>query len=405
LNPFGVPYKKRFEDLLRKSVINGTRWRKMPLFKIRNGNQMIGEGAVAAGCRFFAGYPITPASGIYKFMIDELPRRGDVAISSPDEISALAFCVGASQRGFKAMTATSGPGFSLMIETLQYAVMTETPLVIAVVQRLGPSTGGATQGGQGDVLFVGNSIAGGYTIPVFAPSTPAEAYELTIHSFNVAERLRSPVILLTDKEVAMTSENVDYSSLVTAETVERKWFGRSDGETFKTYSFAERCDVPEFAAIGGDEKVSVTGSAHDMAGRLQKNSPETIEVLRHLQEKVTSRAREISLVEIDRDDKAETLVISYGITARTSREAVAELRRKGERVAFCNLKTLFPIPEEPLVELSEKVKKIVVAEENMKGLYRSQIDRLFPGKKVTTVGGIGKMITPAEIEKAVTSRS
>ena len=131
----------------------------MPKFKIRNGNQMIAEGAIAAGCKFFAGYPITPASGIYKSMIDELPKRGDVAIGAPDEISALAFCVGASQRGFKAMTATSGPGFSLMIETLQYAVMTETPLVIALVQRLGPSTGGATQGGQGDVLLAGTPSA------------------------------------------------------------------------------------------------------------------------------------------------------------------------------------------------------------------------------------------------------
>jgi len=134
-------------------------------FRIRNGNQMIAEGAIAAGCSFFAGYPITPASGIYKSMIDALPGRGSLAISAPDEISALAFCVGASQRGYKSMTATSGPGFSLMIETLQFAVMTETPVVIAMVQRLGPSTGGATQGGQGDVLFAGNAVAGGYTVP------------------------------------------------------------------------------------------------------------------------------------------------------------------------------------------------------------------------------------------------
>ncbi len=377
----------------------------MPLFRIRNGNQMIGEGAVAAGCRFFAGYPITPASGIYKFMIDELPKRGDVAISSPDEISALAYCVGASQRGFKAMTATSGPGFSLMVETLQYAVMTETPLVIALVQRLGPSTGGATQGGQGDVLFVGNSIAGGYAIPVYSPSTPVEAYELTIHAFNVAERLRTPVILLTDKEVAMTSENVDYSALPSVITVERKEFNRTDGETFRTYSLAERNDVPDFAPIGGTEKVTVTGSAHDMAGRLQKNSPETVEVLRHLQEKVSSRSHEITTLEIDSPAKPETIVFSYGISARTAREAVANLRMKGERVAFCNLKTLFPIPENEITDAAGKAKRIVVVEENMTGLYRSQIARLFPSKEITGVNGVGRMITPAEIEKAISSRN
>ncbi len=377
----------------------------MSLFKIRNGNQMIGEGAVAAGCRFFAGYPITPASGIYKFMINELPKRGDVAVSSPDEMSALAFCVGASQRGYKAMTATSGPGFSLMVETVQYAVMTETPLVIALVQRLGPSTGGATQGGQGDVLFVGNSIAGGYTIPVFSPSTPAEAYELTIHSFNVAEKLRTPVILLTDKEVAMTSENIDYSSLPTPENVERELFARSDGETFRTYSFVQRDDVPAFAPIGGEEKVTVTGSAHDMTGRLQKNSPETLEVLRHLQEKVAARAHDITTLEIDPGEKPETMILSYGISARTSRQAVAELRKKGERVAFCNLKTLFPIPEEEVTAAAGKAGKIVVVEENMTGLYRSQIARLFPGKKILGVNGVGRMITPSEIEEAVLSRN
>ncbi|MCL5020843.1 MAG: pyruvate flavodoxin/ferredoxin oxidoreductase, partial [Bacteroidetes bacterium] len=339
---------------------------------------MIAEGAIAAGCRFFAGYPITPASGIYKSMIDELPKRGDVAIGAPDEISALAFCVGASQRGFKAMTATSGPGFSLMIETLQYAVMTETPVVIALVQRLGPSTGGATQGGQGDVLLAGNAIGGGYTIPVFSPSTPVEAFALTIHSFNVAESLRSPVILLTDKEVAMTSENIDYSILPQSGTVDRKMFVRSNGESFGNYRFSLPAEIPEFAPIGGEEKVTITGSAHDKSGRLQKNSNETIEVLRHLQEKVISNSEEITLVDIDTAERADTIVFSYGISARTSMEAVSGLRAKGEPVSFCNMQTLFPIPEKEIKEAAKNVKKVVVVEENMMGLYRTQIERLLP---------------------------
>lgn len=377
----------------------------MSHYKIRNGNQMIAEGAVAAGCRFFAGYPITPASGIYKFMIDELPKRGDVAISAPDEISALAFCVGASQRGFKSMTATSGPGFSLMVETLQYAVMTETPIVIALVQRLGPSTGGATQGGQGDVLFVGNSIAGGYSIPVFSPSTPVEAFELTIHAFNVAEKLRTPVILLTDKEVAMTSENIDYSSLPAAETVERRLFARSNGESFLTYAFGESGGVPDFAAIGGNEKVTVTGSAHDKSGRLQKNSPETLEVLRHLQKKIVSNSHDITRVDVESADKADAAVFSFGISARTTREAVASLRSQGKQVSFCNLKTLYPIPEKEIKDAAGKAKHIVVVEENMTGLYRSQIERFFPDRKVSGVNGVGKMITPGEIEEAVLAKN
>ncbi len=375
----------------------------MQQFRIRNGNQMIAEGAIAAGCRFFAGYPITPASGIYRHMINELPARGDVAISAPDEISALAFCVGASQRGFKAMTATSGPGFSLMVETLQYAVMTETPVVIALVQRLGPSTGGATQGGQGDVLFVGNSIAGGYSIPVFTPSDPREAFDLTVHAFNVAERFRTPVVLLTDKEVAMTSENVDYSKLPMRKAVDRKTFVRTNGESFGTYDFSEPGDVPEFASIGGSEKVTVTGSAHDKSGRLQKNSPETIEVLKHLQAKIVSNKKVIDVVDLDLLDNADTLVISYGISARTSREAVGTLRREGRRVSFCNLETLFPVPEAELREAARNVARIVVVEENLSGLYRSQILRLFPDKFVSGVNGVGRMIAPSEILKTVLS--
>lgn len=375
---------------------------------------MIAEGAIAAGCRFFAGYPITPASGIYKFMIDELTKRGDVAISSPDEISALAFCVGASMRGFKAMTATSGPGFSLMVENLQYAVMTETPVVIALVQRLGPSTGGATQGGQGDVLLVGHAIGGGYTIPVFSPSNPIEAYELTVHAFDVAEKLRTPVVLLTDKEVGMTSENVDYEKLPKVEAVWRKYFssrrsgihsGRENDEEFKTYFFENRYDVPEFASIGGNEKVTATGSAHDMTGRLQKNSPETIEVLRHLQEKISFHADDMTKVDSDLVGDADTIILSYGISARTSKEAVASLRKKGKRVSFVNVQTLFPIPEEQIHDAAGGTKKVVVVEENMIGLYKSQIERLFADKEVVGVNEIGRMITPEEIERAALTQN
>jgi 2-oxoglutarate ferredoxin oxidoreductase subunit alpha len=363
---------------------------------------MIAEGALKAGCRFFAGYPITPASSIYKSMIDELPKRGDVAISSPDEISALAFCVGASLRGFKAMTATSGPGFSLMAETLQYAVMTETPVVIAVVQRLGPSTGGATQGGQGDALFVGHSIAGGYTIPVFSPSNPIEAYELTVHAFNVAETLRTPVVLLADKEVAMTSENVDYEKLPVPEIVDRKYFSPIGERSFNTYFFESPDEIPDFACIGGDEKVTVTGSAHDMAGRLQKNSPETVEVLKHLQEKIASHAEEITRLDSDLTEDADTLVLSYGISARTSREAVLNLSRKAKRVSLLNVQTLFPIPVKSILDRIRGIGRVVVVEENITGLYRSQIEHLFAGKEVVGVNGVGRMIAPEQIENAIT---
>ncbi|TAK61255.1 MAG: pyruvate flavodoxin/ferredoxin oxidoreductase, partial [Bacteroidetes bacterium] len=226
--------------------------------KLRTGNQMIAEGAVKAGCRFFAGYPITPASGIYKGMIEMLQRKGDIAISSPDEISALAYCVGASMRGYKAMTATSGPGWALMIETMQYALMTETPLVIAMVQRLGPSTGGATQGAQGDVLLTEYCTSGGYTIPVVCPSTPQECYELTVLAFSWAELLRTPVVILTDKEVGMTMESVNYEQLQLLHSADRisHLAVPSNGKSkLKTYEFSRLSDVPKFAPVGGEVKV------------------------------------------------------------------------------------------------------------------------------------------------------
>src|SRR3989337_4156132 len=185
----------------------------MSSLRLRTGNQMMAEGAIQAGCKFFAGYPITPASGIFKTMIDLLPSKGGVALSAPDEISAIAYCIGASMKGAKAMTATSGPGWALMIESVQYALMTETPLVVALVQRLGPSTGGATQGAQGDVLLAEFATSGGYTVPVFAPSTPVECFTLTMEAFSWSEALRTPVIILSDKEVAMTYEAVDLARL------------------------------------------------------------------------------------------------------------------------------------------------------------------------------------------------
>ena len=173
------------------------------------GNELCARAAIDAGCRFFAGYPITPASAIFANLVRELPRRGGVAMSSPDEISAIAYCIGASLRGIPSMTATSGPGWCLMSESVGYALMAEVPVVIAVVQRLGPSTGGATAGAQGDIGLVSEAVSGGYRFPIFSPSTAAECYTDTLRAFYWAERLRSPVVLLSDKEVASTAEVVD----------------------------------------------------------------------------------------------------------------------------------------------------------------------------------------------------
>jgi len=372
---------------------------------IRSGNQMIVEGALAAGCRFFSGYPITPASEIYHEMTERLQERGDIAIGAPDEITAICYCLGASHRGFKAMAATSGPGWCLMIETIQYGVMTETPVVVVLVQRLGPSTGGATQGAQGDLLLAEFVTSGGYTLPVFYPSNPAECYELTLHAFNWAETLRTPVVLLSDKEVAMTSESVDLSDLAPISVVERQLWepipaeapGRSSSSPPGAYFLKDAEDVPYFSPVGGARKVTITGSAHNKSGQLKKNDPETIEILAHLQKKVEHRTPELVMVKTDSQAGADVLVISFGITARAAREAVRMARRDGRRVSFLQLLTLFPIPKGEILGCLDGVRRVLVAEENLTGQYRSLIQHLFGGREVVGVNKIGSMITPKEI--------
>jgi len=370
------------------------------MVRIRSGNQMVAEGALRAGCKFFAGYPITPASGIYKLMIDMLPGRGGVALSAPDEISALAYCVGASLRGQKAMTATSGPGWALMIETVQYALMTETPVVIAMVQRLGPSTGGATQNAQGDVLLVEHCTSGGYTIPVFTPSTPIECYELTHIAFTWSELLRTPVVVMLDKEVGMTSEDIDYMKIHDLTTLSRQRnLQRDNGKNgaMDTYYFENPEDVPSFVPVGGQIKATVTGSAHNKAGKLQKNSPETLEVLYHLQKKIDAHANQMELVKRDLQDGARTLILSYGITARTAREAVRRIRINNGKVSWLNILSLFPVPENKIRASLHNIERIVIPEENFGGQYRSVISNVFDKQEIVGVNKIGAMITPDEI--------
>jgi 2-oxoglutarate ferredoxin oxidoreductase subunit alpha len=379
------------------------------LVKLRSGNQMIAEGALDAGCKFFAGYPITPASGIFKAMIDWLPARGGLALNSPDEISAIAYCIGASMRGYKAMTATSGPGWALMVESVQYALMTETPLVVALVQRLGPSTGGATQGAQGDVLLAEYATSGGYTIPMLCPTTARECYELTVLAFTWSELLRTPVIVLTDKEVAMTAESINYATLPRITAQDRPTNpGLNDvGEYEKekrrgTYYFHNLQEIPVFMSVGGNRKVTVSGSAHDKMGRLQKNSPETIQVLRHLEEKIRWRLDDFAVVTMDRRPDAETLVVSYGITARAAQEAVLAARDAGEKVSMLTIHSLFPIPVRRIREALVGIRRVVIAEENLKGLYASAIRHLIgPPAELRLVTKIGSLITPHEIIEAI----
>ncbi|HET9014548.1 MAG TPA: hypothetical protein VFN57_03055 [Thermomicrobiaceae bacterium] len=369
-----------------------------PTLRLRSGNQMVVEGALRAGCRFFSGYPITPASEIYREMTNRLQRRGDVALGAPDEISALSYCIGASQRGVKAMTATSGPGWALMIEAFQYALMTETPVVVTVVQRLGPSTGGATQGGQGDVLLTEFATSGGYTVPVFAPSTPVECYTLAVQAFNWAEVLRTPVVLLSDKEVGMTYEAIDLAGLPEVTVWERP-AARPEG--YRAVQFTAPEDVPPFAPVTGALKVTLTGSAHNKDGWLRKNDPETLQVLEHLEAKVAARAAEMVLVDADLQEDAEALVLSYGITSRAARAAVKLGRAQGRRLSFLGVQSLFPVPVVAIQQAAATARRVVVAEENLTGLYRRALAGAVPNLELHGVNAVGHMVRPADILEAL----
>jgi len=369
------------------------------LFALKSGNHLIAEGAYKAGCRAFFGYPITPASDVFREMITMLTSGEGIALSAPDEITSLCYCIGASMKGVKSMTATSGPGWCLMIESVQYAIMTETPVVIVIVQRLGPSTGSATQGAQGDIFLAEYASSGGYTIPMFCPSNPYECYEMTIHAFNWSEKLRTPVIVLTDKEVGMTYESVDYNQLPDVPIINRKYFEGSDN--YKPYDYSYIYDVPDFIPVGSHIKVTATGSTHNKSGFLKKNDPESLEVLLHLEEKIIHHAREMEMVNYDFQEASDILLISYGITARACMEAVRRLRDAGIRISFLKVYTLFPIPEEALVKALDGIHRVYIAEENLMGLYARALAPLLHGKNICRINKIGALISPEEIIKKI----
>lgn len=370
----------------------------LPRRALATGCELVAQAAMDAGCRFFAGYPITPASQIFEVLTRELPARGGVAFAAPDEISALAYCLGASMRGAMTMTATSGPGFALMVESVGYAVMTETPVVIAMIQRLGPSTGAATQGAQGDLAMVSSCVSGGYAVPVLTGSTADELYAETARAFAIAERWRTPVVLLGDKEVASTSEVVDLDALVPPTPTYRPvWSG--DGRHLP-YAFVQETDVPAFAPVGGPAKVTATGSAHDFAGRLKKNDGEVLAVLRHLHRKIAAAEGELGRVDAD-GPPAPTLLLSYGVSARACREAVAAARADGADVTFANVRTLFPLPATALAPLLAPARRVVVVEENLTGQYAAALAPLLGGRELVRVNQLGALVTPQEIRHAL----
>ncbi len=363
------------------------------------GNRACALGAIAAGCRFFAGYPITPSSEIAEQMSRELPRADGVFVQMEDEIGSLAAVIGASLGGVKAMTATSGPGFSLMQENLGYAAMTETPCVIVNVMRGGPSTGMPTRPSQGGIMQARWGPHGDHPIIVVAPASVQEIYDETIRAFNLAEEFRTPVVVLYDEVIAHLLESVVLPRRHTVATVTRKW-ARGDEASFLPY--AETDDlVPVMARPGDGHRVHVTGLTHMPDGFPTQKPDIAARATQRLLDKIEVNQHRIERFETFDIEDADVVIVAVGIVARAARRAAQDLRSAGVRAGLFRPVTLWPFPEEALGEAAAKAKHVLVPEMNA-GQLALEIERILGREKVARLNRIdGEPIAPADIARIV----
>ncbi len=327
-----------------------------------SGNEAIAEGCLAAGCRFFGGYPITPSSEIAERMSHRLPQVGGVFIQMEDEIASIAALLGAAWAGKKSMTATSGPGISLMMENIGLGVMTETPCVIINVQRGGPSTGLPTLVGQGDVMQARWGSHGDYEIIALAPNSVQECFDLSIEAFNLSEEYRTPVIMLTDESVCHMFEKLTIPAKSRIKIINRK-----KPKVAPKYYLSYKPDddmIPPMAVAGEGYNVFVTGLTHDEKGYPVITAEAQEKLVRRLIDKILLNEEKIRKVENYQVDDAKILVISYGITSRSAKGAVNLARKQKIKAGLLRLITIWPFPTKLIEELSKKVDAIVVAEIN-----------------------------------------
>ena len=366
---------------------------------LMEGNEAIGWGAMAAGCNFFAGYPITPATTIYNTMLKLLPPKGRVCLQGEDEIASIGFCLGAAMSGMKTMTATSGPGISLYSEQISFAIGSEIPIVIIDVQRLGPSTGSATKGADGDIQFLQWGNSGGLPVIVLSPMDVKDCYVLTMQAFNLAEQYRCPVFMAANKEVSMTRETIDLDGLDLPQIVGRRT--ADEDHPFMPFGVKDDQLAPDFLSIGGERLVRQTSSTHGTDGYITTDPEQIARMQERLDDKLKKSVSAFTYYDEYRVPEADTLVIAYGVTARAAMAAVKKIQQSNCKASLLILKTLWPVPEQLIREKAAPYKRVVMAEMNL-GQYVRELQRLLPDKKIDFLGQMnGELIKPGQIQEVI----
>lgn len=333
--------------------------------KFMEGNEAMTAGAIAAGARFFAGYPISPSSEVAKAAAKELPRHGGIYIQMEDELSSMAALLGASLAGKKAFTATSGPGFSLMQENLGLGIMSELPCVLYNVQRSGPSTGAATKPAQGDLMQAKYGTHGDHSIIAISPSSVQDCYDLSITAFNLAEKYRTPVIFLADEVVGHLRETLTIREPEPDEIINRKAPATKNQADFRPYDYSST-EVASMVAVGDrDLLMRTTGSTHDEKGEFCP-SPENIDRVTHyLVDKIEKHVDDITITRKYQMDDADVVLISFGCSVRSSLSAIEILRKKGVKAGLLQLVTVWPMPEKEIRAALQQAKTVIVPELNL----------------------------------------
>ena len=365
---------------------------KNPKTVLTDASLLITEACVQSGADAFIGYPITPSNRFYAYGTKRFP----LFLAGPDEITVMQWMSGLACSGKFPVTATAFPGFALMLEGFNMAYMMELPMLLILTQRLGPSTGSATTGAQGDLSLLNGCISGGYPVPVFCPSNFEDAWNLTYEAIKTAIDFRTPVVLLTSKEMVMTQKSFDVSALPEIKPI--TGITKEIETPYKSYKADDNL-IPPFLPVGNDKhQVRINSSTHDNEGLIRKGNPESLANTRRLKEKFEKRIDQITFYELDEDEGSENLIVTYGISTEAARDTVLKQRSEGKKVSLLVVKTLLPVSKK-IIDIINSYNKVTFVEENISGQYEQIIFGISSKDHVNSVNKIGSLISPSEIEK------